>query len=373
MKSLRMPLVILALLALVTAISTTSVMGRNKVVPVDSGNDVYIINHMSLPMYTPELFYIQDYSQGHVIQQGSLVDPDNMNTPIMLIGQNSKTPYPGQIWAFYLHTNQRAKFFNYSQTNPFHCSIWCPVDSSNNGQSPSAAGTAYCFSGVSPSTQMPVAAGNTLVEPILHNASSDTIDISEVSGVNAQWAVLLPNNGWSTSAYSYSSGGKTPNQVPIPVRTIMNQPGSSYPFYGDYGNPGVYPYGCTNCASRYNNPTAPGTPPGTFGAGCPGLLTYPSNDVGCDNAINYYPNNGDSPFTYPLTAPLSAYESAPPGRTGLPTDATYSPHHKLFDLSTLSPVPGGGYGICQLSRTGHQLGGKMYIYLQQYPFGQTTY
>ena len=164
----------------------------------------------------------------------------------------------------------------------------------------------------------------------------------------------------------------------------MNQPGAGPNYYGDYGNPGVFAYGCTNCASRYNNPSAPGSPPGTLAAGCVGAFgwsnsNYPVSDLGCDNAINYYPNNGDNPFPNPGPPPngrYTAYQNAPPGVPApLPADLHYgNPPHKLFDLSTQTPIPAGGYAICQLGPSGGnpvvKSGGTVTVTLLQYPFGQ---
>jgi hypothetical protein len=92
--------------------------------------------------------------------------------------------------------------------------------------------------------------------------------------------------------------------------------------------------------------------------------------VGCDNAINYYPNNAN---THPPVAnpspPLPAYENPPPGVPSLPVDSYYS-NHRLYDIAKNPPIPFVGYGICEIQRGTAPLGGNIDCTLQTYPFGQ---
>jgi hypothetical protein len=283
---------------------------------------------------------------------------------------NCYGPVNNAIWYFMLGPKQTAQLTNYA-ANPAHFALWVPVDSSLDGQNPSTCWFSnscfsYPFTAGSPSTAVP--AGATFVEFNVRNNSFDTVDISEVNGVNAAWRVGFPT-GWTNSAYLSQSA-----QL-IPVGEIKNDPGASPNFYGDYGNPGVYPFGCTNCASRYNNTSVPNHPPGTQKSGClqadfNAPVTYPTQDVGCDNAINYYPTNAN---TMPPPAkpkhPLDGYENPPPGVQSLPATRFYT-RNTLFDLKQQNPIPFVGYGICELQRGANPAGGNFNIYLEQYPFGQ---
>ena len=124
----------------------------------------------------------------------------------------------------------------------------------------------------------------------------ETVDISEVNGVNSLWSMSLPLPAnpstsypqyFDSDNYVFCSATSTPwgsfsqGQL-IPVPSIANSPGK-YPFTGDRtatlsyctcppggtgpmvctGNIGVYPIGCDNCVSR----SKPGCP------NCPALLS----------------------------------------------------------------------------------------------------
>lgn len=107
----------------------------------------------------------------------------------------------------------------------------------------------------------------------------ETVDISEVNGINALWEVSLPlpagslappsNNYpkyFSTSGYVFPNNntvtpwGTFQQGQLIPVPTIANNPGRYWPCSGDAnatlpygvgkGTVGVYPFGCDNCTSR---------------------------------------------------------------------------------------------------------------------------
>ena len=121
--------------------------------------------------------------------------------------------------------------------------LWVPVDSSSAGQEPTQCWFSnWCFGPTTykaPADATP--AGFTPVEVNLSNSIFDTVDISEVNGVTAAWNVTLPGP-WFNDSYRDHAGHK------IPVSSIANHPGTP-DFYGDYGNPGVFPFGCTNCFS----------------------------------------------------------------------------------------------------------------------------
>jgi len=110
----------------------------------------------------------------------------------------------------------------------------------------------------------------------------ETVDISEVNGVNALWEISLPlpplplspfvaNNNypqwfstanyWPTADNTVTTWGRFDTSQLLPVPKISNKPGDAYPFSGDstadlqympgqHGNVGVYPFGCDNCDSR---------------------------------------------------------------------------------------------------------------------------
>jgi len=335
-----------------------------------------------------QVFLLQDYtgpnpgySAGN-INANSLKDKDT-GAPISLMVAPSPYGINPAIWYFMLGPKQTAQLTDYVNT-PVWLALWVPVDSSATGQNPSTAWfNNTCFGPKTyqaPSTATP--AGATFVEfnvgpsknPVtgkINTPPFDTVDISEVNGVNAAWSVDLPG-GWTNSAF------KDRDKKLIPVPQIKNNPGATPNFYGDYGNPGVYPFGCTNCASRYNNPSAPGTPPGIQRSGCLAAqnqspVTYPTLDVGCNNAINYYPNNANSsPPPSTPNPPLPAYQAPPPGVQSLPKDDAYvsGPDHTLDDLSKQVPIPFVGYGICEVARGSLPNGGSIDVTLQHYPFGQ---
>ena len=107
----------------------------------------------------------------------------------------------------------------------------------------------------------------------------ETVDISEVNGINSLWEVSLPlpsgslappsNNYpkyFSTSGYVFPNNntvtpwGTFQQGQLIPVPKIANNPGRYWPCSGDAnatlpygvgkGTVGVYPFGCDNCTSR---------------------------------------------------------------------------------------------------------------------------
>jgi hypothetical protein len=334
-----------------------------------ASSNVYIHHSLSLPK--TQIYILQDYSNN--INANSLLDRATQQPITLMHPPNCYGPVNNALWYFKLGPTQTAQLTNYTAT-PVHFALWVPVDSSTKGQDPttcwfSNSCLSYPFTAGAPSTTVP--AGATFVELNVKNGIYDTVDISEVNGVNAQWKMKLPS-GWLNYSYRTSSGA----QIPIPA--IENSPGSSPNFYGDYGNPGVYPYGCTNCASRYNNTTVPASPPGTQKSGClqadfNAPIPYPTMDVGCDNAINYYPNNANTnpPVANP-NPPLTSYQNPPPGVPPLPSTKYLDPqyHKKLYDIAANPPIPFVGYGICELQRGSTPLGGDIDISLEAYPFGQ---
>jgi hypothetical protein len=294
-----------------------------------SGSSNVRITNLAGATGSSQLIFLQNYGGNSI----ALIDHVTKQ-PIALTFVTGTS----NIYYFTLNKNQTAEYVGYSASAPFHCSIYTPISSATNSSNVSAGSTAYCSA----------TSGVTLVEPNVSGTAADTIDISEVSGVNAHWEVALPC-GWVTGAY-LSPG----SQQYIPVSTIKNRPGAS-PYYGDYGNPGVYPFGCSSCASRYNYEV--------YSPGC-SSFTYPANDVGCDNAINYYPNNTSTSPT--LNPPNPVYESPPPGVSSLPIDQ-YAPKKIIYNLSNIQPLPALGYGICQLSRSTQCSGGVLQITLRSYP------
>lgn len=337
----------------------------------NAGNNVYIHHSLSLPK--TQVFLLQDYANN--INANSLIDRDTKAPITMRNPPNCYGPINTKTWYFMLGRNQTAQLTNYVAT-PFHFALWVPVDSSLTGQDPSTCwfqNTCFSYPATfgAPANALP--AGATFVEFNVKNIIFDTVDISEVNGVNAQWSIELPS-GWTNSAYRNAMGQM------IAITHIENSPGDLPNFYGDYGNPGVYPFGCTNCASRYQNLSTPGSPPGTQRSGCMASdslppVPYPTNDVGCDNAINYYPTNANTNPPVPPESrnpPLAGYQDPPPGMKALPFDKFYDPQLKkpLFDIAKNPPIPFAGYGICEFLRGPAPLGGSFDITLKQYPFGQ---
>lgn len=357
----------IAAIIMPTDVSARNLKGKQSV----GTNNIYIHHSLSLPK--TQIFLLQDYTGS--INANSLVDKATQGPITLLNPPNCYGAVNTSLWYFKLAPNQTAQLTNYAQT-PVHLALWTPVDSSLKGQDPttcwfSNSCFSYPFTFGSPSTATP--AGATFVEFNVRNNTFDTVDISEVNGVNARWIMDLPS-GWTNNSY------RTPAGALIPVSRIENSPGAGPNFYGDYGNPGVYPYGCTNCASRYQNLTVPASPPGTQKSGClqadnNAPIPYPTMDVGCDNAINYYPNNKNSnPPVAPAdrNAALPAYQNPPPGVPPLPATKYFDPqyHKKLFDIAANPPVPFVGYGICEVQRGVSPLGGDIDVTLSTYPFGQ---
>jgi hypothetical protein len=356
-----------ATLALFLSIlAAPSVNARHHVTDT-SGNNVYI---SGVPgSVNTQVFLLQDYANN--ITATSLVFKGTTTPITMMNPPNCYGAVNPHVWYFYLGKGQTAQLTNYAAA-PMHFALWVPVDSSSNGQNPNTCwfqNTCFSYPATYGSPPSAVPAGATFVEVNFSNSIYDTADISEVNGVNAAWTIDLPTP-WFNSAY------KTEEGIEIPVADITNNPGASPNFYGDYGNPGVYPFGCTNCASRYNNPTAPGSPPGIERAGCLSSeslppVTYPTMDVGCNNAINYYPNNA---LKSTANGPYVSYESPPPGVKSLPFDAYYrarSGKDTLFNLNYQgNPNLFLGYGICELLRGRAPTGGSVNVTLNSYPFGQ---
>jgi hypothetical protein len=239
----------------------------------------------------------------------------------------SQDPNNSAIGYFTLNPNQTT---TYSAGLDLDVNIYCAIDSTN------PTNDAQCLGSI----------GATFAEVNINNGGQEVVDISEVNGVNAQMQITLPHGSYGACTWSngdYSTGGTIPNggDQQIPITTILNQPGPGPNYYGDYGNPGVYPFGCDNCISRYN------LSPPVFAAGC-SSVTYPSSDVGCNNAINTY---------------QPTYTSPPTGVTALPTDS-YAPGGLIYDQSLNS---GSSYGICQANRTSCP-GGVVAVTIVQYPW-----
>ncbi|HEY9731958.1 MAG TPA: hypothetical protein V6C89_08600 [Drouetiella sp.] len=295
----------------------------------NDNNNLYIVNANLSGVGTKQVIIVKNPGSTAF----NLVD-NKTNQPIPVLPvPNVGAPY----YYFYLNKGQKARFSGYDVNQlSSQVALYCPADTSSAGQNPSSSGFV---------NQCTSTTGATFVEVSLAASASDNCDISEVNGVNAIWSIDLPNGGWITGAWAApnNQGGSSILQV----HHVENHPGNSPNFYGDYGNPGVYPFGCSNCVSRYNNPTAPATPPGILAVPC--SFTYPSMDVGCDNAINYYPNNGDAPWLSqpPPNGRYTAYQNPPPGVQSLPYTRFYSGSgHTLTPANTQTST---GYGICQLS------------------------
>jgi len=116
--------------------------------------------------------------------------------------------------------------------------------------------------------------------------TEETVDISEVNGVNALYDIdLTPTSvyacEWSNSDYLQQNGQY------IQIKRIQNTPGAAPNFEGDINSIGVYPFGCTNCVNR---------------AGAPVCLTYPSGDTGCDTNDGQH-NLCQANRVYQTTAP----------------------------------------------------------------------
>jgi hypothetical protein len=184
-----------------------------------------------------------------------------------------------------------------------------------NGSSPPNLNDGECYTNGGGGPGATFAEFTVNIDPTYIAGVSDTVDISEVNGVNALYTMTLPlpspvdgslpeyNQIFATSFYythtSYSPGGFT--RYPswgqfsegqfIPVPEIANNPGPGpAPFTGDattglgsqtfspvkaaesiplsqssvysHGNVGVYPYGCDTCISSTNPPcsyTNPGS------------------------------------------------------------------------------------------------------------------
>ncbi|HEY9677590.1 MAG TPA: hypothetical protein V6C76_06250 [Drouetiella sp.] len=315
-------------------------------------NVVLIKNGLSTAQYTPQIMLLINYGSTTI----NLVDITNAPpTLIQFYSATSHAPtsgaLPGGVTSyFYLPTNHAA-ITNYSSSSPFKAAIWCPVDTSTNGQNPNTSWFSnFCFNYplTSGAPQTAVPAGVTLVEPFLSGQLSDTIDISEVNGVTAQWQVTTPNGGWVSGAFR--DGSKAPHYPQIQWPHITNQPGSGSSYFGDYGNPGVYPFGCTTCVSRSNGN---GIAAGCYNSGYK-FFSYPNKDKGCDNAIN------------PINPTFTA---APPGVASLPLDQYWH----SGTVSLLNPGS-GGYAMCQLGPSASnpvvRPGGLVQITLLKYPYGQ---
>jgi len=314
---LMLPLAVIATPAALIASPAALAQGSDN-------NNLLIVNNNISAVGTKQIIIVKNPGSTPF----NLVD-NKTNKPIPVLAvPNVGAPY----YYFYLKKRQTARFSSYDVNQlASQVALYCPADSSSSGQDPTNPNIV---------NQCTSTTGATFVEFSLSATASDNCDISEVNGVNAIWSIDLPNGGWITGAWASPSGI-------IQVPRVENHPGASPTFYGDYGNPGVYPFGCSNCVSRYNNPTAPASPPGNLAVPC--SFTYPGQDLGCDNAINYYPNNGDAPWLSqpPPNGRYTAYENPPPGVKSLPYTRYYKGnHHTLAPANTQTST---GYGICQLN------------------------
>jgi len=117
--------------------------------------------------------------------------------------------------------------------------------------------------------------GETFVEFTLNvdnqPLSLETVDISEVNGVNAEYMINLPIPTPDSETCIWDNSNYLNSGAFIPITTISNNPGAAPSFTGDANNIGVYPYGCDVCNARQ----AP-----------PDCLTYPSGNTGCSTVQN---------------------------------------------------------------------------------------
>lgn len=196
---------------------------------------------------------------------------------------------------FYLNAGNTAK---YSPQATFSANFYTNgTQGTNNSQ---------CFTGLPG-----VGIGATFAEVTLNvdgnYLTEETVDISEVNGINALWEVSLPlpagslappsNNYpkyFSTSGYVFPNNntvtpwGTFQRGQLIPVRTIANNPGRYWPCSGDAnatlpygvgkGTVGVYPFGCDNCTRRVK--------PGCSGKYPPASLVQQSLNI-CQVLRNY--------------------------------------------------------------------------------------
>ncbi len=313
---------LLSLIMLLAPFTTPAAQAQSTCTDV---NSILIVNKNLHAYATKQIFIVKNQSS-----TAFTLSDNTTGKPIPVVAvPNVGAPY----YYFYLNKGQTAVYCGYD-TNPLssQVALYCPADSSTNGQNPNNPNIV---------NQCTSTTGATFVEFSLSNSASDNCDISEVNGVNAIWSIDLPNGGWITGAWA------SPTTGIIQVPHVENHPDSSPNFYGDYGNPGVYPFGCSNCVSRYNNGTAPTTPPGTLAVPC--SFAYPSADVGCNNAINYYPNNGNNPWLSqpPPQGRYTSYQNPPPRVPSLPYSRYYyGSHHMIAPADTQTST---GYGICQLN------------------------
>lgn len=169
---------------------------------------------------------------------------------------------------FYLNAGNTA---NYAPNATFSANIYTNgTPGTNNSQ---------CYSGLPG-----VGIGATFAEVTLNvdgaYLGDETVDISEVNGINSLWEISLPLPSGSLAPpsanypkYFSTAGYVFPNNntvTPwgtfqqgqlIPVPKIANNPGKYWPCSGDAfatlpysvgkGTVGVYPFGCDNCTSRY--------------------------------------------------------------------------------------------------------------------------
>jgi hypothetical protein len=163
------------------------------------------------------VFLLQDYTGSNPgysagnINENSLTDKDS-GTPISLLQvpqiPGCYNPANPAIWYFMLGKNQTAQLTDFTKT-PVWLALWVPVDSSLTGQNPNTCWfDNTCFS--SATSGAPAGAnfaGATFVElnvgpttnPVTRKINAppnDTVDISEVNGVNAAWSIDPPG-GWT--------------------------------------------------------------------------------------------------------------------------------------------------------------------------------
>jgi hypothetical protein len=181
-----------------------------------------------------------------------------------------------------------------------------------NGTSPTSTvwpDSSQCITNVSSSNQpiQGVGVGATFAEFTLNGDPTyifpDTVDISEVNGVNARYKITLPTipphagttnypNFFCCSSYLFAhhsdtQWGKFSKGQYIPVQSIENRPGLVFPYTSDstsvlvpispaiarvngatyaHGTVGVYPFGCDLCTSS----SVPGcTPSSLYGSNYP--------------------------------------------------------------------------------------------------------
>ena len=205
--------------------------------------------------------------------------------PNVTTGEGQITQFDSTHGYFFLNPSDTVTFTTSPNSSgqylAFSAQIFTNGTSTNNSQ---------CITDVTQGVGVGATFAEFTINADISYINPDTVDISEVNGVNALYQITLPTSttygqSFCSGAYLYASKTRAGQYITVP--SIANQPGPNFPFTNDstvalskpsqaeyfgpkghthiygHGTVGVYPFGCDLCTALHK----PGCMPSSLYAG----------------------------------------------------------------------------------------------------------